>query len=125
MMGPMQPSNVLGDELIPCSMDPLTGYYRSGCCENRGDDPGLHVVCCQVTEEFLRFSVEHGNDLVTPSRSSGSPGLRAGRPVVRVRGAVGRGAGGRGGVPRRARRGPTCPRSSTSTSTTSISHAIA
>src|SRR5829696_7475540 len=40
--------NVLGDELIPCSMDPVTGYYRSGCCENRGDEPGFHVVCCRV-----------------------------------------------------------------------------
>jgi uncharacterized protein (DUF2237 family) len=70
--------NVLGDELIPCSMDPLTGYYRSGCCENRGDDPGLHVVCCQVTAEFLEFSVSHGNDLVTPMPQFGFPGLRPG-----------------------------------------------
>ena len=70
--------NVLGDELIPCSMDPLTGYYRSGCCENRGDDPGFHVVCCQVTAEFLAFSSEHGNDLSTPMPQFAFPGLVAG-----------------------------------------------
>ena len=63
--------NVLGDDLVPCSMDPLTGYYRTGCCENRGDDPGMHVVCCQVTEEFLRFEAEHGNDLSTPAPEFG------------------------------------------------------
>jgi uncharacterized protein len=74
----MQQRNVLGDELIPCSMDPLTGYYRSGCCENRGDDPGLHVVCCRVSEDFLAFSVEHGNDLSTPMPQYGFPGLRPG-----------------------------------------------
>ena len=70
--------NVLGDELITCSMDPLTGYHRSGCCENRGDDPGLHVVCCRVTSEFLVFSAEHGNDLATPHPEYGFPGLRPG-----------------------------------------------
>ena len=69
---------MLGDELIPCSLDPLTGYYRTGCCENRGDDPGLHVVCCQVTEEFLEFSVSRGNDLVTPHPEFGFPGLQPG-----------------------------------------------
>jgi len=74
----MQQRNVLGGELIPCSMDPLTGYYRSGCCENRGNDPGFHVVCCQVTEEFLEFSTANGNDLVTPMPEYGFPGLRPG-----------------------------------------------
>ena len=74
----MQQRNVLGDDLIPCSLDPLTGYYRTGCCENRGDDPGLHVVCCQVTADFLDFSVSHGNDLVTPRPESGFPGLQPG-----------------------------------------------
>ena len=70
--------NVLGSELITCSMDPLTGYHRSGCCENRGDDPGLHVVCCRVTSEFLVFSAERGNDLATPHPEYGFPGLRPG-----------------------------------------------
>ncbi len=74
----MQQRNVLGDELIPCSLDPLTGYYRTGCCENRGDDPGMHVVCCRVTAEFLEFSVSRGNDLVTPMPQYGFPGLRDG-----------------------------------------------
>lgn len=74
----MQQRNVLGGELVPCSFDPLTGYYRSGCCENRGDDPGMHVVCCQVTAEFLEFSANRGNDLATPMPQYGFPGLRPG-----------------------------------------------
>ena len=76
--GSMQQRNVLGDELIPCSLDPLTGYYRTGCCENRGDDPDFHVVCCQVTAAFLDFSVSRGNDLVTPRPEFGFPGLQPG-----------------------------------------------
>jgi len=71
----VQQINVLGSELQPCSSEPLTGYYRTGCCENRGDDPGLHVVCCRVTEEFLAFSKEHGNDLSTPMPEFGFSGL--------------------------------------------------
>jgi uncharacterized protein (DUF2237 family) len=67
--------NVLGTELQPCSYDPLTGYYRSGCCENRGDDPGMHVVCCRVTADFLEFSREAGNDLSTPMPQFGFAGL--------------------------------------------------
>lgn len=74
----MQQLNVLGTELQPCSFDPLTGYYRTGCCENRGDDPGLHTVCCRVTEDFLEFSREQGNDLITPMPQYGFPGLRPG-----------------------------------------------
>ncbi len=69
---------MLGGELVPCSLDPLTGYYRTGCCENRGDDPGMHVVCCEVTADFLEFSVSRGNDLVTPMPEYGFPGLRPG-----------------------------------------------
>ena len=48
--------NVLGTELQPCSYDPMTGYHRTGCCENRGDDPGMHTVCCRVSADFLAFS---------------------------------------------------------------------
>jgi uncharacterized protein (DUF2237 family) len=70
--------NVLGGELIACSMDPVTGYYRTGCCENHGDDPGLHVVCCRVTAEFLEFEAANGNDLSTPAPQYGFPGLRPG-----------------------------------------------
>jgi len=70
--------NVLGEELQPCSMDPLTGYYRTGCCENNGDDPGMHVVCCRVTDDFLEFSRRTGNDLSTPMPQYGFAGLRDG-----------------------------------------------
>lgn len=74
----MQQINVLGTELQPCSFDPVTGYYRTGCCENRGDDPGMHVVCCRVTDDFLEFSKEAGNDLSTPMPEYGFQGLRDG-----------------------------------------------
>lgn len=70
--------NVLGTELQPCSLDPLTGYYRNGCCENRGDDPGMHVVCAVMTDEFLEFSASVGNDLATPMPQYGFAGLEAG-----------------------------------------------
>lgn len=70
--------NVLGTELQPCSFDPLTGYYRTGCCENKGDDPGVHVICCRVTDDFLEFQREVGNDLITPLPQYGFPGLVAG-----------------------------------------------
>lgn len=70
--------NVLGTELQPCSFDPLTGYYRTGCCENKGDDPGVHVICCRVTDDFLEFQREVGNDLITPIPQYGFPGLVAG-----------------------------------------------
>ena len=74
----MQQLNVLGTELQPCSYDPLTGYYRSGCCEHRGDDPGMHTVCCRVTVEFLEYSKRVGNDLSTPMPQYGFAGLRPG-----------------------------------------------
>lgn len=68
--------NVLGGELQPCSTDPLTGFYRDGCCNTGTDDLGVHTVCARMTEEFLRFSKERGNDLSTPR--PGFPGLRPG-----------------------------------------------
>lgn len=71
----MTQRNVLGDDLQPCSFDPLTGYYRTGCCESRGDDPGMHVVCAVMTDEFLRFSKAAGNDLSTPMPQYGFAGL--------------------------------------------------
>jgi len=70
--------NVLGTELQPCSFDPLTGYYRTGCCDNKGDDPGVHVICCRVTDDFLEFEREVGNDLITPVPHYGFAGLVAG-----------------------------------------------
>ena len=74
----MGQTNVLGGELQPCSLDPLTGYYRTGCCENRGDDPGMHVVCIVATEEFLAYSSSVGNDLATPVPDYGFPGVKPG-----------------------------------------------
>ena len=70
--------NVLGQELQSCSLDPLTGYYRTGCCENHGDDPGMHVVCAVMTDQFLEFSKAAGNDLSTPMPQYGFAGLRDG-----------------------------------------------
>lgn len=74
----MTQRNVLGTDLQPCSFDPMTGYYRTGCCESRGDDPGMHVVCAVMTDEFLAFSKSRGNDLSTPAPQYGFPGLRHG-----------------------------------------------
>src|SRR5262245_20565347 len=71
-------TNVLGGELEPCGYDPLTGFYRDGCCNVGGDDIGVHAVCAQMTDEFLAFSVAQGNDLVTPQPAFGFPGLVAG-----------------------------------------------
>ena len=70
--------NVLGTELQTCSLDPLTGFYRDGCCNTGASDAGLHLVCCHVTEEFLAFSVAAGNDLVTPIPEYRFPGLKPG-----------------------------------------------
>lgn len=70
--------NALGGELQLCGLDPKTGYFRDGRCRTRGDDLGSHVVCAQVTDEFLQFSREHGNDLLTPVPAYDFPGLRPG-----------------------------------------------
>jgi len=70
--------NVLGDELMPCSIEPLTGFYRDACCNTGAEDLGLHVVCAEMTAEFLEFSAAVGNDLSTPVPEYGFPGLRPG-----------------------------------------------
>lgn len=70
--------NVLGGPLEPCSVDPLTGFYRDGTCRTGPQDVGLHVVCAQMTEDFLAFSRRVGNDLSTPRPAWGFPGLRPG-----------------------------------------------
>ena len=70
--------NVLGNPLISCSMDPLTGFYRSGCCETGPEDEGSHTVCIVATEQFLAFSRSVGNDLSTPMPQWGFPGLQQG-----------------------------------------------
>lgn len=70
--------NVLGQALVPCSLDPLTGFYRDGCCNTDYDDTGIHTVCVRVTAEFLAFSKARGNDLSTPMPEFGFPGLKPG-----------------------------------------------
>lgn len=70
--------NVLGTPLTACCTDPMTGYYRDGVCRTGGGDVGAHVVCAQVTEEFLQFSRSRGNDLVTPMPAFRFPGLKPG-----------------------------------------------
>ena len=73
-----QASNVLGEPLQPCSFEPVTGFYRDGCCHTGPGDRGLHTVCVVMTEEFLEFSQMAGNDLSTPVEEFGFPGLRPG-----------------------------------------------
>jgi len=70
--------NVLGGPLQPCSLDPMTGFYRTGCCQTGPDDLGSHTVCVLVTDEFLAFSKAAGNDLSTPMPEHGFPGLKKG-----------------------------------------------
>ena len=71
-------TNVLGGPLLPCSVAPLTGFFRDGCCNTGPEDVGLHVVCVEVTAEFLAFSRSRGNDLSTPVPDYGFPGLKPG-----------------------------------------------
>ena len=71
-------TNVVGGELLPCSSEPLTGFYRDGCCATGVEDVGSHTVCAVMTEEFLRFSARAGNDLSTPRPEWGFPGLLPG-----------------------------------------------
>jgi uncharacterized protein (DUF2237 family) len=70
--------NVLGQSLQACSYDPLTGYYRDGCCHTSAQDGGLHVVCAVMTSEFLAFSQSRGNDLITPRPEWRFKGLKPG-----------------------------------------------
>ena len=68
--------NVLGEKLEDCSHQPLTGWYRDGCCNTDASDVGLHTVCAKVNMKFLEFLKENGNDLITPTPNFGFPGLR-------------------------------------------------
>jgi len=70
--------NVLGLPLVPCSLDPVTGYYRDGCCNTDQHDLGSHVICAVVSDEFLSFSKMRGNDLSTPRPEYNFPGLKDG-----------------------------------------------
>jgi len=75
----MANKNVLGTELKPCGMDPLTGFYRTGSCETGPDDRGVHTVCAVLTDEFLEFTKSKGNDLSRPLPQFGFPGLKTGQ----------------------------------------------
>lgn len=68
-------TNVLGGELEPCGFDPLTGFYRDGCCHVGPEDLGVHAVCAEMTAAFLAFSASVGNDLSTPRPEYGFAGL--------------------------------------------------
>lgn len=70
--------NVFGELLAPCSADPVTGFYRNGCCSTGEEDRGRHVVCAEMTAAFLAFSRSVGNDLSTPRPELGFPGLKPG-----------------------------------------------
>ena len=72
------PNNVLGTPLIGCCTDPMTGYFRDGYCNTNAMDTGRHLVCAIMTEEFLKFSKERGNDLITPRPEWRFPGLKPG-----------------------------------------------
>ena len=76
--GPAPAKNVLGGTLLPCSVAPLTGFFRDGCCNTGPQDLGLHVVCVQVDAAFLAFSRSRGNDLSTPMPEYGFAGLKPG-----------------------------------------------
>lgn len=70
--------NVLGTDLEVCGTEPMTGFYRTGCCDTGAEDAGVHTVCVVMTEEFLVFSAEMGNDLSTPRPEFGFVGLQPG-----------------------------------------------
>lgn len=74
----MPAKNVLGHPMIPCSQSPITGFYRDGCCNTGWEDVSTHVVCAQMTREFLEFSRAQGNDLITPVPEYNFPGLKPG-----------------------------------------------
>ena len=70
--------NIFNEPLEACSFDPVTGFFRSGCCETSEQDTGSHTVCAIMTEEFLKFSKSKGNDLSTPIPAFDFPGLNSG-----------------------------------------------
>jgi uncharacterized protein len=70
--------NVFGEPLHDCSVKPLTGFFRDGCCNTNEEDGGVHVTCVVVTEEFLKFSYLRGNDLISPRLQFDFPGLHPG-----------------------------------------------
>ncbi|HYF07346.1 MAG TPA: DUF2237 domain-containing protein [Acetobacteraceae bacterium] len=75
---PDAPRSVLGGPVLPCSVAPLTGFFRDGCCNTGPEDLGSHTVCAEMTEAFLAFSLSRGNDLSTPRPELGFAGLQPG-----------------------------------------------
>lgn len=71
--------NVLGSQLEPCSLNPLTGYYRDGSCHNKGDENCVHLVCIYASDDFLRYLKSIGNDLITPMPQYNFAGVKAGQ----------------------------------------------
>ncbi len=78
LLGKYESVNVLDGELQPCSFDPMTGFFRDGCCNTNALDAGSHTLCTYMTEEFLAFSKKQGNDLTTPKPEFGFEGLNPG-----------------------------------------------
>lgn len=76
----MDARNVLGETLVPCGTDPITGYYRDGSCAMSPDDLGSHTICALMTAEFLEFQRQTGNNLIDPVPQYGFPGLHPGDP---------------------------------------------
>jgi uncharacterized protein len=76
--GRREPRNVLGERLEICSLKPMTGFFRDGCCDTSREDVGSHTICTVMTAEFLEFSKSRGNDLSTPLPEYGFPGLQPG-----------------------------------------------
>ena len=73
-----QAKNIFDKELEPCSLKPITGFFRTGSCETAANDYGQHTVCAVMTDEFLKYTKAQGNDLSTPNERYGFPGLKAG-----------------------------------------------
>ena len=71
-------TNVFGDPLQSCSLDPLTGFFRTGCCDADSEDMGKHFVCARVNDDFIQYQVSRGNDLITPRPEFSFAGLKAG-----------------------------------------------
>jgi len=74
-LDPVTERNVLGGELEPCSTEPMTGFFRDGCCNTQGEAQVMHTICAVVSAEFLAHQVSIGNDLSTPRPEFGFPGL--------------------------------------------------
>lgn len=70
--------NVLGGKLIECSIDPMTGFFRNGCCDSSENDFGKHLVCAVMNDRFLEFQLVQGNDLISPKKDFNFPGLKTG-----------------------------------------------